>query len=118
MISDMVVHAFNYNSGETHNSTSEESYSEDSVSEDDFKDESSSEEESTSEGKYLFSFWFYDSENWEESSSHDSPIMSEIVYDSLKSKLVFSGASANINITQAEANELKKLMKKDQNKKL
>ena len=44
--------------------------------------------------------------------------MSQLVFDSLKNKLVFSGESACVTITQAEANQLKQLMEKDQNKKL
>ena len=44
--------------------------------------------------------------------------MSQLIFDSLKNKLVFSGESASVTITQAEANQLKQLMEKDQKKKL
>ena len=45
-------------------------------------------------------------------------MMSQIVFNSLKSKLVFSEESVSVTITQTEAKELKKLMEKDQNEKL
>ena len=84
-------------------STSEESYSE-------------SETDNTSDGNHIFTVLKVGSYNWEDSSSE--PIMSSNIFESLKSKLVFSEQSASVTISLTEANQLKQLMEADQDKKL
>ena len=76
----------------------------------------SSSEGSSSEEFYSQSETDHYSYNWEDTSSE--PIMARNVFESLKSKLVFSGQSASVTISLTEANQLKQLMESDQDEKL
>ena len=77
---------------------------------------SQSETDDTSDGKLIFIVLKVGNYNWEDSSSE--PIMARNVFESLKSKLVFSGQSASVTISLTEANQLKQLMESDQDEKL